>query len=304
MSRILITGSAGFLGHVLCEEIDAYHDVFAGFLQNRPESYRARPLQLDVTDEASIRSAVVKVAPDLVVHSAAIASSDDCELNPTAADRVNVFGSSLVAKVASEMGCRLVHISTDLVFDGFRGNYREADEVRGINVYARSKIAAEREVNRLSPPAVILRVSILYGWGPDSHPGAVRRMLQLWREGTSAPYFYDQFRTPTSAPQVARVIEELLRRPEVSGIFHVGGADRISRLDFARMVARAAGADEGLLKPVSMYDGPGAAARARDCSLDSTRLELVMGISPVACQDGIERVLGRSGGSRRHTPKT
>jgi len=290
MSRVLITGASGFLGHVLCEEIAAAHEVFSGWKVHRPESRRATPIRIDVTDERSIRAAFTVAAPDTVVHAAAIASPDRCESEPGEAVRVNSTGSAFVAKACADAGCRLILVSTDLVFDGSRGRYTEQDPVRPINVYSRTKVEAEKSVSGIVPGVVVLRVPLLYGWGPDSHPGMVRQMLALWREGKTSRLFLDQYRTPAHAPQVARVIEALIGRPEVRGTFHVGGADRISRLEFGRMVARASGFDQRLLLPASMDEVPGPAPRAADCSLVSTYLAATLGVQPLGCREGIDRL--------------
>ena len=113
-----------------------------------------------------------------------------------------------MALAARELGFRLIHISTDLVFDGTKGNYTEEDPVRAISVYSRAKIEAETIVRELAPWAVILRIGVLYGPGNRHYPGFVDTVMARWRSGQPMTFYVDQYRTPTFAPQVAEVVEK------------------------------------------------------------------------------------------------
>jgi dTDP-4-dehydrorhamnose reductase len=247
-----------------------------------------------VTRGKEVSRLVAGAAPDLVIHSAAVSHPDACERDPEAAAAVIVDGSRNVARAARTVGARLVHLSTDLVFDGERGCYTETDAVRGISVYSRSKIEAESEVAAADPSAVILRVAVMYGRGNPHYLGLLDTMLSAWRAGRALVFYTDQFRTPTFAPQVAEAVRSLAARGNVSGVFHLGGAERLSRYEFARIVAEEVGAPDDLVRPGSMFDSPGPARRGADCSLRSDKIRQVLGIEPVSCREGL-RVLAARG---------
>jgi dTDP-4-dehydrorhamnose reductase len=245
----------------------------------------------DVTEREQLADQLTRLKPDLVVHAAALSQPDACEKAPDRAQSVIVGGSRNMAQAASEHGFRLIHISTDLVFDGTKGNYTEEDPVRGISVYSRAKIEAETMVRELSPGAVILRIAVLYGPGNPHNPGFVDSVMARWRSGQPMVFYVDQYRTPTFAPQVAEVVEKALSHPELSGVLHLGGGDRMSRYDFGLLLARQVGASRSLVQPGSMWDALGAAPRGADCSLISSRIGTLLGVKPVTCAEGLEEMV-------------
>ena len=163
----------------------------------------------------------------------------------------NVDGSAAVASAAA--GRRLVHISSDLVFDGSRGRYAEDDGPAPVSSYGRSKVEAERRVAEVAPSATIARTSLIYG-GPE--PGPQERLA---REGTR--FFVDEIRSPVQVGDLADAVLELIRI-DCAGVLHLGGADDVSRYDFALLL----GADPGSIEPAHTTPD-----RARDVSLDSSR---------------------------------
>jgi dTDP-4-dehydrorhamnose reductase len=163
----------------------------------------------------------------------------------------NVDGAAVVAAAATR--CRLVHLSSDLVFDGRRGRYVEADAPAPVNDYGRSKAEAERRVTAQHPAATIVRTSLIYG---GDEPGTQERLA---REGSR--FYVDEIRSPVQVGDLADALLELLGR-ELAGPLHLGGADDVSRYDFALLL----GADSGRIEPA--HTTP---ERAPDVSLDSSR---------------------------------
>ncbi len=288
MTRILITGGSGFLGRNLICALAPRHEILAGFFKNQPVATRADPIFLDITRQHVLREQFLALKPAMVVHAASIASPDACEKNPDDARQVIVEGTRNVVDACNGCGSRLIHISTDLVFDGRRGYYREEDSVAGISVYANMKIEAEKVVRENVPSATILRIALLYGRGTPAHPGQIELMLRNWRAGISGTCFTDQYRTPLFAPQVADITEAILNRPEFHGVLHAGGGDRVSRFRFAELVAERVNAPRRLILPGSMWDAKALAPRGRDCSLDSSRLERELCVRPLRCSEGLD----------------
>jgi dTDP-4-dehydrorhamnose reductase len=294
MTRILITGGSGFLGHNLLKGLCDRHELFAGFNSHQPAVWECRPVAFDITDSASVLAQVGAIRPEVVVHAAAMAQPDECERAPKLAHDVIVGGTRNVAEACRRSSARLIHISTDLVFDGKRGRYTEDDEVGGISVYSRAKIEAEEVVRATTPSSVILRVALLYGFGNAMHPGSVAATIRSWRQGKALTFYVDQYRTPTFAPQVCEAVLRLLDRPRTDGILHLGGGERISRFAFAALLAERVKVPPDLLRPGSMFDAPATAPRGADCSLVSDKIQLTLGLKPLRCQEALE-LMSREG---------
>lgn len=241
MSTVLVTGGAGYLGRELVRRARAGGwDVRATFFTRPPQSSDADWRRVDVRDEVAVAAAMQGV--DAVVHTAYRQHEE--------AWTTNVDGSAVVAAAARAR--RLVHLSTDLVFDGGRGRYREADAPAPRNDYGRSKAEAERRVTTLHPQATIVRTSLLYG---GAEPGPQERLA---REGTR--FYVDEIRSPVRVGDLADAILELLAL-DVPGPLHAGGADDVSRFDLALLL----GADA---TRIARAHTP--ADRPRDVSLDSS----------------------------------
>jgi dTDP-4-dehydrorhamnose reductase len=199
--------------------------------------------RLDVRDAEAVARLVTSVRPDAVVHTAYRQRED--------AWATNVDGSEVVALAARDL--RLVHLSSDVIFDGRRGRYREADEPAPVNDYARSKAAAERVVAAAHPGALLARTSLLYG---GAEPGPQERLAT--RGGI---FFVDEIRSPVQVGDLAAALLELARL-DLAGPLHLGGADDVSRYDFALLL----GGDPARIEP-----GTTTPDRCPDVSLDSSR---------------------------------
>lgn len=236
---VLITGGAGYLGRELVRR--SPWPVRATYF-SRPLDLPAEWVRCDVRElDASLLDGV-----DAVIHTAYRQGADEWS--------TNVDGSAAVARAAR--GRRLVHVSSDVVFDGTRGRYREADEPRPVNSYGESKLEAERRVAELHDAPLIARTSLIYG---GSDPGPQERLA---REGTR--FFVDEIRSPVHVGDLADALLELVTL-DVSGPLHVAGADDVSRYDFAKLLG-AGEIDAAHTTP----------DRAPNVSLDSSRAQLLL----------------------------
>jgi dTDP-4-dehydrorhamnose reductase len=129
---------------------------------------------------------------------------------------------------------------------------------------------------------------LLYGFGNASHPGSVATTIRSWRQGKELTFYTDQYRTPTFAPQVCEAVAKLLEHPQIGGVFHLGGAERISRFEFAAILAEQARIPLHLLRPGSMFDAPAAAPRGADCSLVSDKIQAILGLRPLRCLEALQ----------------
>ena len=241
MQRLLVTGGCGYLGRELVRRAPAAGwEVRATWFERPPQRGGADWVQADLRDPEAAQRAVDGVTA--VIHTAYRQGQAEWE--------VNVGGSTAVVEAAQ--GLRLVHLSSDVVFDGTRGRYREEDAPAPVNSYGRSKAEAERVVTELAPGATIVRTSLIYG-GPE--PGPQERLAA---EGKR--FFVDEIRSPVHVGDLAEALLEVVAL-EFPGPLHLGGADDLSRFDFAVLL----GADGERIERANTTPD-----RAPDVSLDSS----------------------------------
>lgn len=238
--RILVTGASGFLGGWVYEEArERGHEVLGTRYSRSFDPEGGQVLVLDVRNPSRIRSTVEDFGPDAVVHAAAMATVERCEGTPRLAQEVNVDGTRNVAKAAAQSDVKVALISTNFVFDGESPPYNEDDEPGPIQVYGRTKRAAERSVSRENAGSLIIRVSDLFGPPPpggDPPEDLVHLLLSNASQSGELPLVEDVFMSPTYAPAAAAEILDLIEQDE-SGTFHRAGIDCFNRLEFGRAVA-------------------------------------------------------------------
>jgi dTDP-4-dehydrorhamnose reductase len=245
---------------------------------------------MDLTDLVAMAQFVRKVQPQIIIHSAALANLDTCETQKDLAWRSNVDAARMMAAVAHELGSRLVHISTDMVFSGKRGNYSEEDKPEPISYYGYSKRAAEEDVLNTYPEALVIRVALLYGFPLSGGVNFSAELYHHLRAGSRVKVFTDQFRTPIWAGNAAAAIAELAMKSD-HGVLHLGGNERISRSRFAAELARQMDADPQLLEEISMHEIKWLVPRPQDVSLSSPRARQILQTPLLDCREGIEQML-------------
>jgi dTDP-4-dehydrorhamnose reductase len=208
-----------------------------------------------------------------VIHAAAVANVDLCFTDRELGQRVNVLGTENVARAAAEVGARLVSVSTDLVFDGRQSMVHEEVRPEPICAYGETKLEAERRALALCPVAVVARSALLMGFGLGGRRTFFETSLETIRGGGRVRLFTDEHRTPISVLDAAGALLELARRPELGGIFHLAGPERVSRYELGLRMARAFGLPEERVIPISVADITFPDARPRDVSLSSERAQ-------------------------------
>lgn len=220
-----VTGAGGLIGNY-CVRIASRH----------APHWRIRALtraQLDLTDFAAVERALAADRPALVIHCAALSRSPDCESNPALAQRLNVEVTRTLAELCATVP--LVFFSSDLVFDGRRGNYDEAAVPNPLSVYARTKAEAEAVVLR-HPRHLVIRTSLNGGTSPTGDRGFNEQMRCAWCAGRTLRLFTDEYRSPQHAVVTAAAVWELALAG-ATGIYHVAGPERLSRWEIGQIVA-------------------------------------------------------------------
>lgn len=252
--RVAITGSNGLLGTKLLDLLLRLPDVHVIGLSRRPCSNgylgAFRFHRLDVADEAAVGEVLRAAAPDVVIHTAAMTDVDGCERDPIRAWRENVDATHAVALAARRVGARLVHLSTEYVFDGRAGPYGEDDPPSPVSVYGRTKLASEEVARGIVPGCVVARTTVLFGYAPNARTNFVTGLVQRLRQGERASVVTDQVGSPTLADNLAQMVWALAADSDAQGTFNTVGASVLDRFSFARLVARTFGLDESRLDPI------------------------------------------------------
>ncbi len=241
-------------------------------------------LRLDVTQRGDVLEVVRDVGPDVVVHTAALTDVDRCEVEQDLAWKVNVEGTGNVAVACEKVGAKMVYISTDYVFNGERGCYREGDSTGPINYYGLTKLEGEKRVMETSSDWIVARPSVVFG---ASGLNFATWLIRELGAGRRVNVLVDQFTSPTFNLDLAEMILALVERDE-NGVFHTSGRERVNRLDFALKLARRFHLDESLLVPIKMEEIQWKAKRPRDSSLSVEKISSIK--RPLDVEEALERL--------------
>jgi len=260
---VWITGANGLIGNYLVQTAPR-------FAPRR----RVRALtrdQFDLLDFDAVRREFQQDKPQLVIHCAAVSSVAEAQANPDLARRVNVEATRLLAELAAEI--QFIFFSTDLVFDGRQGNYVETDVPNPLHFYGETKAAAEQLVLK-NPGHTVVRLSIVGGISRPGNRGFNEQLRQAWQAGRMMKLFTDEFRSPLPAVEAARAIWELAEK-NCRGLFHVAGAEKLSRWQIGQLLAGRSPELKATIEPASARDFPGP-PRALDTSLNIAKVQKVL----------------------------
>jgi dTDP-4-dehydrorhamnose reductase len=276
--RILISGASGLLGGRLLHLLGGDHAVTAArHATPVPDGFES--VAFDLLSRDSLAAALRAARPDAVVHSAAWADADACRRDPDTSRRVNHAGTRALAELCLERGVRLLAISTDLVLDGEQALGDESQPPRPILEYGASKLAGERAVLEASPDFAVLRVALLVGRGVTARGTASEGVCWALRAGRRVRLFDDQFRTPVDPESVADAVGRVLAG-KGSGLYQIGGPERLSRHALGLRCAAAFGLDASLVEAARQDEQPPGTRRPADCSMDVGRAARDLGWRP------------------------
>jgi dTDP-4-dehydrorhamnose reductase len=280
--RFFITGGSGLMGSKAAQiALARGHEVFSGYAHNQPVFGQA--VRFNLEDNMGISDLMKRLRPEVVIHSAALTDVDRCEREKELAYRVNVEGTRALAKAAEKAGSFLIYISTDYIFDGSRGMYREDDRTNPANYYGYTKLQGEQFCR-----GCIARTCVTYG----SRPASGKINFALWlinnlKSGQKFRVVTDQFITPTLNTNLARMVLEAGEK-RLCGVYHLAGATRISRYDFALELAREFDLDHSLILPSRMEDLKWTAKRPMDSSLDTSKAVAELMEKPLPIKESLK----------------
>jgi len=286
---LLVTGASGLLGSKIVEiAVARGYEVYSAYNEHYP--LLGEPVKLDVTNRVNVRRVIEGIKPQVIVHAAAMTDVDKCELEKNLALKVNYEGTVNVARVAKSVGAFLIYVSTDYVFKGDKGFYKEEDVTEPVNFYGYSKLKGEDAVRDICDVFCIARTSVLYG----SRPARGKVNFVLWlieklRKGESVRIVSDQFISPTLNTNLAEMLLEVADR-ELTGVYHLAGASRVSRLDLAFELAEVFDLNKRLIHSVKMDDMNWVAKRPRDSSLDVSKAARTLKNKPLTLREALTRL--------------
>lgn len=240
----LVIGASGQIGGYLYRSLaDAGEDVEGTY-----HSFHISGLQkLDIRQAAQVQELIATIKPDIIYLPAAQSNVEYCEISGDDTARTNILGTRHVVQAANDIEGTVVFISSDYVFDGKAGPYREGDAPHPINVYGWQKLAGEHYVATNATDYLIIRTTVVYGWERQGK-NFICHLLRRLRSGSMIHVPTDQVGSPTYAPNLADAVAELAITSK-RGVYHVAGPERVGRYEFAREAARAFGLSETLIWP-------------------------------------------------------
>ncbi|MGO0122005.1 dTDP-4-dehydrorhamnose reductase [Desulfothermobacter acidiphilus] len=276
--RALITGAAGRLGRAMAKELEGRGWDVIGLARQ----------QLDITSYKALSEALKEYRPRVVINCAAYTDVDGAESDFRRALLVNGLAPKYLASLCVSSGTKLVHVSTDYVFDGEKGEpYQVYDDPRPVNRYGESKLWGEEAIRESGADYLIIRTSWLFGTGRNF----VSMILRLAETEGEIKVVEDQYGSPTYTPDAARAIADLILS-EARGTFHVTNGGVASWYDLASRAVRLAGIEANII-PCSSQDFPRPAPRPRYTVLDPFPLKEYIGYKLVSWEDALERYLAR-----------
>ena len=292
--RLLVTGVSGLLGSNMAWLAAEEHAVSGVLRGERAVAVPGRTpfavIAADLSEPGQAERVLDLAQPDAVVHAAALTSVDYCELHPEEAYRANVLATKMLARAAAARGAQMLYISTDSVFDGARGGYREEDAPNPINVYARTKLEGEVAVAEEHPDACIARVNF-YGWSWQGSRSLAEFFYYQLAAGQTVLGYEDVIFCPLLVNDMVAILLRMLDL-RLSGLYHVVSSECQSKYEFGRMLAAAFGLDERLIAPVSFRAGSHPAARSPLLTLHSDKLACALGADLPGQLSAMQRFAG------------
>lgn len=238
MRTVLITGAHGLLGQKLVTDFHPHYKVIGCDLH--PESFFSFPNlsyeNLDITDRRQLGFHISFYHPQVIINAAAYTDVDGCEIHKDKAWAVNVGGVKNLVSFCKEQKIKLIHLSTDYIFNGENGPYSEEDSPDPVNFYGETKLESERIIKESGVDFLIIRTNVLYGFGKNVKSNFLLWLLEKLSQNEKIKIVTDQFNNPTLADNLSLCILEMVKK-NISEIYHIAGSEYLSRYDFAIKVA-------------------------------------------------------------------
>ena len=293
MNKIVITGSNGLLGQSLLGLLSKEKEKYEVFGFSRGENRSGRDdfeyVSIDVTDKEKLKTSLLEIQPNFIINTAAMTHVDVCETNKEDCDLLNIDVVKWLAEVSDEMSAHLIHISTDFIFDGEKGYYKETDTPNPLSYYGLSKLKSEEVLINSKIDFTILRTILVFGKVYDMSRGNivlwVKSMLEQNKEITIVD---DQFRTPTYVEDLA-IACKISMDKKATGVFNISSNKLLSIFEIAQQIAEVFGLNKTLIKPISTSTLNQTAPRPAKTGFDLSKTNEVLEFFPKSFKEDLLR---------------
>lgn len=276
MTHFLVTGVSGLLGLNFALAVDGKKHQVTGVANTAPLMWATfKNVEAELTKQGVIKELINTHKPDVILHCAAMANVDACENDPQLAHQVNAELPGVIAAACQKHSVRMIHISTDAVFDGSRGNYNENDEPNPLSVYAQTKLDGEHAVLAANAEALITRVNF-YGWSAAGNRSLAENFVNRLSQNEEMMGFTDVNFCPMNILDLSALLVEVSSL-DLRGIYHMVGPEAMSKFEFGKRIAEKFGFDPALIKPVSIKESGLKAARSPNLTLSTEKLHAALG---------------------------
>ena len=283
--KYLVTGSAGLIGNRIVSDLERSGEIVYSCYNNMKPFYGI-PTKLNLSNLDDIHKNFQKFQPDVIIHCAALTDVEKCEMEPKLANSINTKATEIIAKETERLGSYLIYFSTDYIFDGKKGLYNETDFPNPLNHYGKTKLAGEKTVETNTSKWSIIRTSTPFGTNSSKKTFPVW-LLENLQKNKEVNILEDQFTSPTYVPNLSKMILEIVTR-NLEGFFHLAGSTRISRFEFAKLIAKKLNLDSSLLNPVKIDTMPWNATRPLDSSLDISKINSSLRTKPFTIEESLD----------------
>ena len=288
--KIIILGANGFIGRRILNRLYPSHQVLACSLHPDilpEEGYRFETI--DMLDYSAMTTLLNDFQPEVIINASALSVVDYCELHPEEAYAMNVTAVKHLAEYSRDHSCRLIHLSTDFVFDGTSSiAYTETDVPNPVNYYGKTKQWSEEVIGQLCTDYAIVRVEVVYGKPlPKQHGNIVHLVKNRLENGQSLRVVSDQFRSPTWVEDIACAIEQLLSNQH-QGIYHICGGETLSVAEIAYRAAKYFNLDTSLIEPITTEAMNEATPRPPFTPMSVEKAQQAFGYQPSALEEGFK----------------
>jgi len=238
MEKLLITGVNGLLGQKVLEQASPKFSILGIDLHDEPfiKKIKFEYQKLDLTNRQAVKAIISSYSPDYLINTAAMTDVDGCEIQKEKCWKINVEAVENIVYAARKTGTKLVHLSSDYIFDGKNGPYSEKSAPKPLGYYGKSKLASENILISSESEYAIVRTMVLYGSGIQVRPNFVSWLIEKLKQGDKVTVVTDQFGNPTLADDLAMAIIKIIERNKWD-IYHISGSELIDRYNFALKIA-------------------------------------------------------------------
>lgn len=282
--RLLITGVSGLLGSNLALYWRRTFDILGFYHSHRVRIEGVATQEADLLEPKTFAQKIKDFDPGIIVHCAALADVDACQLNRQAAMDANATAVRNLAGFVKDEDIKLVHISTDAVYDGHRGNYREQDPAGPLNIYGETKLLGEAHALTV-PNALVVRTAF-YGFNIQRKKCFAERIPEDLAAGRTIQGFSDVVTSSIYTMDLAELLNVSIEH-DLTGIYHVAASDAVSKYDFSCLIARHLGFSGQLIRPARAADHSFKAPRPRNLSLNVQKLSSALGKPIVTVEQSV-----------------